>query len=56
MKNYCQRVQNKNKKNFMLINVNYDLDLRNFSDAVQTDVAVILSRVDGEPHFERNMI
>lgn len=36
--------------------VNHHLDLCPFNDAVQTDVAVIFSTVDGEPPFERNMI
>ena len=49
MKHHCHRVENQNK-------VNYDLGLHRFNDAVQTDVAVIFSTVDGEPHSERNMI
>jgi hypothetical protein len=52
----CQRVENQNKEICMLVKVNRDLDLRRYNDAVQTDVAVIFSTVDGEPPFERNMI
>ena len=56
MKDHCQRVENQNKEICMLIKVNRDLDLRRYNDAVQTDVAVIFSTVDGEPPFERNMV
>ena len=42
MEHHCQRVENQNKEICMLIKVNYDLDLRCFNDAVQTDVAVML--------------
>ncbi|CAH2107506.1 unnamed protein product [Euphydryas editha] len=45
MKHYCQRVEKQNKEIRMLI-VHHDLDLRRFSDAIQTDVAVIFSTVD----------
>lgn len=56
MKDQCQRVENQNKDICMLIKVNHKLDLRRFNDAVQTDVAVIFSTVDGEPPFEQNMV
>lgn len=56
MKDHCQRVENQNKEICMLIKVNRDLDLRRYNDAVQTDVAVIFSTVDGESPFERNMV
>ena len=52
MKHHCERVENQNKEICMLIEVNYDLDLRRFNDPVQTDVAVIFSTVDDEPPFE----
>ena len=56
MKHHCQIVENQNREICMFIKVNYDFDLCHFNDAVQTDVAVIFSAVDGEPTFERNMI
>lgn len=56
MKDHCQRVENQNKVSCILINVNRDLDRHRYNDAIQTDVAVIFSTVDGEPPFEQNMV
>ena len=56
VKHHYQRIENQNKEICMLIKVSHDLAVHRFNDAVQTDVAVIFSTLDGEPSFEQNMI
>lgn len=56
MKDHCERTENINKEICMVIKVNRELDIRRYNDAIQTDVAVIFTTVDGEPPFERNMV
>lgn len=40
----------------MVIKVSREFDIRRYNYATQTDVAVILSAINGEPPFEINVI
>lgn len=56
MSEFCSSQPNALKEVCMVFNVNKNLDLRRYNDAIATDVAAIFTTSDGDPPFERNVI